>query len=222
MSKHHENVDLKEISQKVYRNEYIDGFIFIFLGIMLLLAAGIINLPPVFMSLLVVTFIAFFPISKALRSRYTYPRLGYFKVKTEDFKTLIPGMFLFSFSVIILFLVLLIIFTDDDPRSFYDFENWYRFLPILFGLIMFGPSLDLVDKTGQRIYYGLGTFSTILGLLIAWLNFQNAKFGITIYLLLLGSISCIIGLITFIRFIKKYPIIADSEHLDMQEDSDDS
>ncbi|MFX0014433.1 MAG: hypothetical protein ACFFB2_08860 [Promethearchaeota archaeon] len=222
MSEYHKNVDLKEISQKVYRNEYIDGFIFIFLGIMLLLAAGIINLHPVFLNLLVAVFIAFFPISKALRSRYTYPRLGYFKVKTEDLKTLVPGMFLFSFLVIILFLVLLIIFTGDDPRSFYDFENWYRFLPILFGLIMFGPSLDLVDKTGQRIYYGLGTFSTILGLIIVLLNFQNAKFGLTIYLLLLGSISCIIGFIIFIRFIKKYPIIADTELLDMQEDSDDS
>lgn len=222
MSEHHKNVDVKEISQKVYRNEYIDGFVFIFLGFILFFTAGIINLHPVFMSLLVIAFIAFFPISKALRSRFTYPRLGYFKVKTEDPKTLVPGMILFSSAVIIVFIVLLLIFTGDDPRALYDFENWYRFLPIVFGLIMFGPSLDLVDKTGQRIYYGMGMFSTILGLLIVWMNFQNAKFGFTIYMLLLGSISCIIGFITFIRFIKKYPILTDSEHLDIQEDNDDS
>jgi hypothetical protein len=87
---------------------------------------------------------------------------------------------------------------------------------------MFGPSLDLVDKTGQRIYYGMGVFSTILGLVIVWMNFQNAKFGFIIYLLILGSIFLSIGVITFIRFIKKYPIIEDYEHLDMQEDVDDS
>jgi len=222
MPEHHKNVELKEISQKVYRSEYIDGFMFIFIGFILFVTAGIINLHPVFMSLLVVAFIACFPLSKALRSRYTYPRLGYFKVKTEDPKKLVPGMILFASAVIIVFLVLLFIYTGADPKTLYDYENWYRFLPIVFGLIMFGPSLDLVDKTGQRIYYGIGMFSTILGLLIFWANFQNAKFGFTIYLLLLGSISGIIGSITFVRFIKKYPIIANSEHLDMQEDNDDS
>lgn len=222
MSEHHEKVDLKGISQKVYRNEYIDGFTFILLGFILFITAGIINLHPVFMSLLIVSFIACFPISKALRSRYTYPRLGYFKVKTEDPKKLVPGMLLFTGGIVIAFLILLVIFTNGDPRVIYDYENWYRFLPIVFGLIMFGPSLDLVDKTGQRIYYGMGMFSTILGLIIVWLNFQNAKFGFTIYLLLLGSIFFGIGSITFVRFIKKYPIIDNSEHLDIQEDSDDS
>ena len=46
MPEHHKNVELKEISQKVYRSEYIDGILFILLGFMLLIAAGIINLHP--------------------------------------------------------------------------------------------------------------------------------------------------------------------------------
>jgi MFS family permease len=222
LSEHHKKVDLKGISQKVYRHAYIDGFAFILGGFMLYLTAGIINLHPVFISLIIITFIVFIPLSKSLQSRFTYPRLGYFKVKTEDPKKLVPGMLLFSFGIVIAFLILLIIFTGGDPRVLYDFENWYRFIPIVFGIIMFGPSLDLVDKTGQRIYYSIGIFSTILGLFIVWINFQNAKFGFTIYLLLLGSISWIMGFITFVKFIKKYPIIEDSEHLDIQEDNDDS
>jgi hypothetical protein len=189
---------------------------------MLFLTASIINLHPVFISLIIITFIVFIPLSKSLQSRFTYPRLGYFKVKTEDPKKLIPGILLFTFGIMIVFFILLIIFTGGDPKVLYDYDNWYRFLPIVFGIIMFGPSLDLVDKTGQRIYYGMGIFSTCLGLLITWMNFQNAKFGFSIYLLLLGSISFIIGIITFVRFIKKYPVIEDSRHLDIQEDSDDS
>ena len=222
MSDSHKNINLKEISQKVYRNDYIDGFTFIFLGAFLLLTAGVINLHPVFMSLLIVAFIAFFQLSKVLRNRYTYPRIGYFKVKTDEPKKLISGMLLFTSMVLIVFFLLLFTFAGVDPEAFYNIENWYRFLPIYFGLVMFGPSLDIVDKTGQRKYYGLGMVSTILGLLIVMMNFQNAKFGFTIYLLLLGSISCIIGGITFVRFIKKYPIIIDSEQPEMQEENDDS
>ncbi|MHA2107890.1 MAG: hypothetical protein ACW99R_09325 [Candidatus Hodarchaeales archaeon] len=222
MSEHYGKVDLKEISQNVHRHEYVDGFMFIFIGFILFITAGIINLHPVFNSILIISFIACFPISKALRSRFTYPRIGYFKVKSEDLKKVFPGILLFTSGIIIVFLILLIIFANGDPEVIYDDENWYRFLPIVFGVIMFGPSLDLVDKTGQRIYYSIGMFSSILGLIIAWINFQNGKFGLTIYLVLLGSISLIIGLITFVRFIKKYPIITDSEHLGIQEDSDDS
>ena len=44
MSELHKKVDIKEISQKVYRNDYIDGITFILLGFMLLFIAGIINL----------------------------------------------------------------------------------------------------------------------------------------------------------------------------------
>ncbi len=222
MSEHYEKVDLKEISQKVYRHEYVDGFMFIFIGFILFITAGIINLHPVFNIMLVISFLLCFPISKILRSRFTYPRIGYFKVKTDDLKKVFPGILLFTSGIIIGFLILLIIFANGDPEVIYDYENWYRFLPIVFGLIMFGPSLDLVDKTGQRIYYSIGMFSSILGLIIAWMNFQNGKLGLTIYLVLLGSISLIIGFITFVRFIKKYPILADSEHLGVQEDSDDS
>ncbi|MHA2224003.1 MAG: hypothetical protein ACXAC8_02290 [Candidatus Hodarchaeales archaeon] len=221
MSEHHEKVDLKGISQKIYRHEYIDGFTFILAGFMLFLTAGVINLHPVFMSLIIGSFIAFLAINRALRSRFTYPRLGYFKAKTEDPKKLVSGILLFTGGIMIVFFILLILFTGGDPRVLYDYENWYRFLPIVFGLIMFGPSLDLVDKTGQRIYYSIGMVSTILGLSIVWMNFQNAKFGFTFYLLLLGSISFIIGIYTFVKFMKKYPIIDDSEHLDIQEDNDD-
>ena len=222
MSELHKKVNIKEISQKVYRNDYIDGLTFILLGFILLFTAGVINLHPVFLSLLILAFIACFPLSKAFRSHYTYPRLGYFQVKTEDPKKLFPGIILFSSSIIIAFLILLILFSGGDYKAIYNFENWYRFLPIVFGLIMFGPSLDIVDKTGQRIYYGIGVISTSLGLFIVWINFQEAKFGFTIYLLILGIIFCSIGIITFVRFIKNYPIIIDSEHLDTQEDNDDS
>ena len=128
---------------------------------------------------------------------------------------------MFSISVVIVFFILLFIFTGDDPRALYDFEYWYEFLPLLFGLIMFGPSLDMVDKTGQKEYYSLGIFSTILGLIVVVMNFQVPKEGFTIYLLILGVTSCIVGVLSFIRFVKKYPIIEETEPQNIQEDKDE-
>ena len=214
-----EKINFKEIEQKIYRHEYLDGFTFVFLGFILILAAIVINLHAVFMTILVVAFIAIFPISKELRSHFTYPRLGYFKVKTEDPKKLFPGMVLFSSVISISFIILLFIFTGDDPRSLYDYENWFRFMPIIFGLVMFGPSLDMVDKTGQKRYYSLGGFATLIGIIIVWLDLPMPRDGLTIYLLLLGSISCIVGVVTFVKFIKNYPIIEISEPSDIQEDN---
>ena len=130
-------------------------------------------------------------------------------------------MVLFSSAIFISFIILWLIFTGDDPRSLYDYENWYRFMPIIFGLVMFGPSLDMVDKTGQKRYYSLGAFATILGVIIVWLDLSIPKDGLTIYLLLLGSISCIVGVVTFVKFIKNYPIIEKSEPSDIQEDDND-
>ena len=73
-----EKINLEEIEQKGYRTDYIDGFTSIFLGIILIITAGIINLSLALLGLLAFSFIPCFHISEELRKRYTYPRLSFY------------------------------------------------------------------------------------------------------------------------------------------------
>ena len=208
-------INLKEIEQKGYRTDYIDGFTFIFLGIILMITAGIINLSLALLGLVAFSFIPCFLISEELKRRYTYPRLGYFKVKTDKPSKLLLGMILFTCGLIIFSLVIILLFEGGKIENI-DEALW-KYLPIIFGLIMFGPSLDIADKTGQLRYYGIGLFSTLLGLLFVLLDFPNPKGGITFYLLILGILSIIMGIITFRRFVQKYPIVPDADIKDDME-----
>lgn len=214
MSEELEKIDVKEIEQKVYRTDYIDGLAFIFLGIVLFITAGIIKVNLAFMGLLTFSFFICFLISEALRKRYTYPRLGYFKIKTDN-PSQVVGVILFISGLIVISLVIILILEGGkiDDIS----EIFWKYLPMIFGLILSGPSLDIADKTGQTRYYGIGIFSTLFGLLIVLFDFPNLEDGITLYLLILGTISIIIGIITFIRFVKKYPIITDTDNNDDKE-----
>ncbi|MHA1947135.1 MAG: hypothetical protein ACW97W_13610 [Candidatus Hodarchaeales archaeon] len=217
MSDHHEKMDFKGISQKVNRNEYIDGFSSVFFGIFMIIY-GLVFFDVLLSISSLLCIPAFAIVTKKLRERYTYPRLGYFRMNIlpEDFIKAIPGMLLFATTAVILFLIILGF--GSTPS---DSEKVYRFLPILVGFLSFGPSHYLVILLGQRKYYLIGIIATIFGLGIVWINLENAKLNMSIFLFLFGIIFCINGVFTFIRFIKNYPIIADSEYMNLQEDSDE-
>ncbi len=92
-----------------------------------------------------------------------------------------------------------------------EMENWYKWVPMLFGLIMFGPSLYLVEKTGEKNYYLLGIVATLLGVAFSITNFSSSKDGMYLYFYAIGVISVLIGFVRFLIFLRKYPIINEQE-----------
>jgi len=209
MSENNEQINFKEISQKIHQTGYVDGFVFIFLGIILMITAGVVNFTLASLGLVIVSFVVFIPLTEFLRRRFTYPRMGHFKIKTEKPSEIFPGMILFVVALIVVSLVIIFILEGGNVDEFYD--NIWEYWPIIFGLIMFGPSLDIVDKTGQVRFYGMGIFSTLFGMFIFFLDFPHPRDGFTVYLLILGLISIIIGFIIFIRFIQLYSIIPEEK-----------
>ena len=202
MSKSSTDIDLKEIEQKVHRSGLLDGFTWILMGILLFTTAGVINFSIPFVLFQILAIILLIPAHSRLQQRYTFPRLGYFKVKTDPPSKVIPGIIGVTIGIIVIFLVILFFLSGEILN-----ENLlWKWFPTVFGLIMFGPSLDLVDKTGQYRYYALGLFSFILGLVMAFINFDIPKDRMVLYLLILGTVSIIIGLIIFIYFVRTYQI----------------
>lgn len=209
MPEEKQNKIIMEIQHQVYRTDYIDGFSSIFLGIILFITAVIINIGLVFMVLFFFVFILSFPVSELLRKRFTYPRLGYFKVKSDSPRKILPSIVVFITVLIICSLIVILLF---EGMSFTSIDDvFWTYLPIFFGLTMFGLSLDITDKTGQKKYLGLGVSSILVGFFIVLLHFPKPKDGITLYLLLLGILLIVLGFVTFYRFIKHYPVISEDE-----------
>ncbi|MFX1538427.1 MAG: hypothetical protein ACFFDI_29905 [Promethearchaeota archaeon] len=200
------NVDLEKIEQQTFGESMIDGIMEILLGIVLLSIPFII-LRPYFVVFLVFFILFGKPVIDSIRERVTYPRIGRVELRTEeepvDVKRTILTFLLFVLGIIIVTGTAMLIIEGE----IFNLDLWYKWIPFAFGLLMFGPSLFLVEKTGKWYYYLFGGFSTLLGFLIAILDFPDRFAGISLFCLVLGVISLVIGIIKYIRFIRKYPVI---------------
>jgi hypothetical protein len=204
-----EKIDLKELEQKTYNEFLIDGITEILLGLMLLF------FPVMYMNPVFVAFIPFYvfivapQILEKIRQRTTYPRIGRVEFKeVEDFsniyfkKSLLEVLLLLVCAVIITFLAMIIF-----EGKILEMDQWYSWVPLLFGLIMFGPSVFLVEKTGKKNYYSFVIFCSLLGLTISILDFPNVFDGVYLYFLVLGIFILLYGIIKYFRFIQTYPVI---------------
>lgn len=206
-----EKLDLRKIEQQTFHEFMIDGITEILVGLVLLFVP-VLLLMPVF-----VVFIPFFilfgaePLLDFIRERTTYPRIGRVELKTEleDFsvkRSVLEFLVLILGAVVITFIAMFIV-----EGEITNLQLWYKWIPLCFGLIMFGPSLFLVEKTGQQRYYLLGAFTTIIGFFFSILNFPDEKMGMFLYFFTLGIIAIIIGIVRYNSFIRKYPIIEVEE-----------
>ena len=211
-NKMNDDNDLQEIEQKAYRDTMRDGFTELFAGFFFVLAAAMI-----YKSIFVPIFVAFYIIIlpqliPRLREKYTNPRIGYFKPREEDLD-LNPMSFLLFLLIVIVVGGIGTALMIGDVLNIY---NWITMLPFIFGMIMLGPSVYLVEKTGLRRYWIFGVTTTISGFLFSYYTLifppLSPYDGILAFCMILGAGLLLLGLITFMRFIRNNPII------DLQED----
>lgn len=206
-----EKLDLRKIEQQTFHEFMIDGITEILVGLVLLFV------PVLFFMPVFVVFIPFFilfgaePLIDFIRERTTYPRIGRVELKTEleDFsvkRSVLEFLMLILGAVVITFIAMFIV-----EGEITNLQLWYKWIPLCFGLIMFGPSLFLVEKTGQQRHYFLGVFTTIFGFFFSIIDFPDEKIGIFLFFFTLGIIAIIIGIVRYSRFIRKYPIIEVEE-----------
>jgi hypothetical protein len=202
-----EKIDLKKIEQHTFHEFMIDGITEILLGLVLIFMPLLFTIP------VFVVFVPFLllygpPFIESIRDRTTYPRLGRVEFKQDaeregySVKKSLLEFLLFILGAIVLTFIIMILIEGE-----FHYSLIYNWIPLLFGLIMFGPSLFLVDKTGLRRYYFLGVFSTILGFFFSLLEFPDEMLGLYLYFVTLGVLSIILGIIRYIRFIRAYPVI---------------
>jgi hypothetical protein len=195
--------DLLEIERTTYRESMRDGLTEFLLGLVLIVIPGLM-LESTFVPIFVVFYILFLPQGiEAFRRRFTYPRTGYVKLREEQPPKLSLGV---AVAVLLIFISIIAVLYSLAIGVIDRYFIW-RCLPTVFGFIMWGPSLYLKEKTGQNRYYLFGTLMSVTGLAVTLALFIPATYALTIYMLSWGLVFLVLGIIRFVLFVRKYPIV---------------
>ncbi|UCE10907.1 MAG: hypothetical protein JSW61_02970 [Candidatus Thorarchaeota archaeon] len=194
--------DLKEAQQAANRHSMQDGFVIVMVGLVLIVGSGSFVIPAY------IVFIAFFVLYgpkalESLRERYTYPRIGYVQFRMEETATRLAAG-IFGFMAVCFALTLVAMFIVQGTISL---DLIYGWVPAWIGMTMIGPSVFGADQTGSRYYYIFGILAVSTGFAISILAHDLGRLAISLYLVSLGLVLTITGLVTFGRFLRKFPIL---------------
>ena len=193
-----QKIDLKEIEKKTFRDCHQDGLLELVMGIcMVTMSTRLISRFLVFMLALPV--LVFGPVLVAMRKRFTYPRIGYVKLIPDKPKQVLAVIFLITFIVVVVLAVAF--FLLGNVR---DFNLWMKWVPVWGGVVLAGMFSSFGSKSGCARYYVFALWSLISGFVLSILNFEAVETSTLLYFLVMGCLLIPWGLVTFIRFLRKY------------------
>jgi hypothetical protein len=208
-----ENLSLRELEKRAYRSTFQDGIWDVFLGIILLNMAISILLPELgftrgnIISDLNVIYIFFLLFGLAfftLGKKYiTVPRMGYVKFGPKRKRNLTKSIVVLSLSVILGLVLFILTMSGKIP---YALRVKFHFVPIIFALnviIVFSLLAYFLDFERLYIYAFLYAVPFVIGRPLQ--QIIGYRYMLTTLLFISSSIMIIVGLVFFVRFIKKYP-----------------
>jgi len=182
-----QNLNLKEIEKKAYRDSQQDGLMEVMMGLILMTFGGFFYSPIFAFYILLIIFSG--KIVEFIRRRYTNP------------KDALTGVFLFEFAVIVIIFTLISIFGDVT-----DYSQWVKWSPLFFGMILVGPFAHAASRSGSIRYTGYAILSVVLGVFFSLTEFGSGCTGLILYLVFIGAFLFLGGLVIFSLFLRKYPI----------------
>ncbi len=194
-----QEINLKEIEKKAYRDSQQDGLMEVMMGLILITFGGFFYSPIFAYYILLIIFSK--KIVGYIRRRYTYPRIGFVKFHEENLKDALTGVFLFEFAVIVIIFTLISIFGDLK-----DYSQWVKWSPLFFGMILVGPFAHAASRSGSIRYTGYAILSVVLGLFFTLIEFGSGCAGLILYLVFIGAFLFLSGLVIFTLFLRKYPL----------------
>lgn len=194
-----QEMNVKEIEQKTFRQSQQDGLMEFVMGICLL-AMSTRLLSRVLIGMFPLAMLLFRPVLSAMRKRFTYPRTGYVKLVDEKPKDAIAGIALITLIVIAVLAVAFILFADVR-----NFGLWMKWVPLWAGVVLAIMFVSLVAKSTTTRYYIFALYSILAGLVLSLLQFAKVETGTLLYFLAMGAFLTPFGLVLFIHFLHKYP-----------------
>ena len=215
------NINLREIERKIHRDFQQDGIVPMYLGLFLAGWAGFCDyvISDFQSNFPVVPFILFFGFSsfiiEFIRRRITYPRIGYARmiVRVGPRRASIIPIIIFILSVISIIIFTLFPLIPAIAVSFFsdtwNIGPWLEWSPALFGAALAILLRHLFAVSGDARYHVLTALALASGIVLSLFPFSAAKTGVILHLLIMGGVLLLWGLVEFVRFLRKYPKLAD-------------
>ena len=197
-----EDSDLRELKQRTFRAANQDGLTEMMMGLMIIVIGGIM------INSIFVAFVALIIIFQAVaveqfREKYTYPRIGRVRFTEEQLTDYGPYWGVFALLMFIaLAAVIASVFIQNEI-----IEIVARWAPLIMSIGLLHQFALLGQKSGLGGYYGVGTLITVIGAVLVSLEFSSALDRMVLYLLVVGGIVFLSGLVILLRFIRKYPVL---------------
>ena len=203
-------IDIKEIERRAQRAFYEDGFIDILFGGYLILLALILNIAPTFTIFWAFLVFTYEPLSKTLKERYVYPRMGYAQYPEIPGSSNKQAIGVIVAGVIGLFAILFILVWGWGVIGWNLWFGWIA--PLTFGMLLaIGPFVTAGQLTLKR-YYLFGVIPILIGIFVPFLfpvidpSYSSLLSTVALEMIMIGIPAEISGIWLLIKFLKKYPI----------------
>ena len=198
-------IDLKQVERAVWHDYFQDGLAEIMMGGYVLLMGAL--LPSGAVALVIALQVVFFgPLLAALKRRITYPRAGYVKLREGEPGPL-PKIVLGAavLGVVALVVVLVALGIIAQPA------RWYRWMPIMFGIVLSGIMLGLALRVRVARLYVVAAVA-LVGAVAAPLGPVAEKLGnIALLLVAVGAALLAGGVVALLRFRRRYAPIEEED-----------
>ena len=191
-------LNLNEIEKKAYRLSNQDGLLEVMIGILLIAFGATFGSGLSVLPMLVAVFI--FPrFLEAVRTRCTYPRIGYVRLQQDEPKKTAIGMFGYlAVALAVMFISFLLLGKLKDVAAY---KKWS---PALMGVLLLGGLIYAHSKSGSNRYIVLALLAVVSGILFSLLNFESHN-GLIANFFVMGAIFVVTGFTIFILFLRRYP-----------------
>jgi len=202
-----EQIDLKVMQQQANKLLTQDGLIEFLMGAILFVGSASFSGTVAFTPFLGLYVIYMNMILEGFRKRFTYPRIGYVKLPDDVSKEIGYGILTFVGTVSVALVVFIYVSYGTISGNLI-----YQWMPTLMGMILFGGLQYNFSKTGDNTNYIYILAALGGGLAFSLKDFTEPKLGLQLYLLSMSGMFIVAGVVRFILFTQRHPLMEASDN----------
>jgi len=193
--------EVQEFEKRAFRYTAQDGIMEMLFGVLFFVIAGVMQAKP---HLTWLAALSVFPMQfllKQMKSKFTYPRIGYVKTQDEDSKEFSRGFLSFLVMVFAIYVAAMLFWGD-----YHKWDAWMKWMPALVGGFCSGGMIYISGKTGLWRHRFLVVFCVGWGFACSIIPAVNVYHAISHWCFGLSFVGLCIGIPVFFYFLKTNPV----------------